>query len=100
MNAFRTNSTAWIIGITAAVGGALMVRLVSPALAPDHARLAAVISVAGHLLALIGLATICIGVSRRLKRENARDAAAAAGDSEAGETLVVPEITPPKRPEK
>ncbi|AHF89290.1 hypothetical protein OPIT5_02465 [Opitutaceae bacterium TAV5] len=93
MNAFRANSVCWIAGVTAALAGALLVRLVTPALAPDHARAAAVLSTAGHLLALAGLGIICFGVSRRLRR----DGAFAASDEDTGTVDVVPITEPPPR---
>lgn len=75
--ALRSNSTIWITGIILAVGGGCIVRFVVPALAGQQGRLTSALTVAGHLMALIGLAVICLGVNRRIKRENAALAAAA-----------------------
>jgi hypothetical protein len=54
----------WISGTLVALGGAAMARFLAPTL---DAGARAGCSVAGQILALAGLAVICLGVSRRVR---------------------------------
>jgi len=63
MKNVAARSPYWISGTFAALGGAGLTRWVAPGL-DGGARLGC--TVAGQLLALAGLAVICLGVSRRV----------------------------------
>ncbi len=60
------NARFWLGGIAAAIVGIVVARLVAPAVPPGSVRVT--VTVAGQLLSLAGLALICFGVSRRVRR--------------------------------
>ncbi len=60
------NAGYWIGGAVMAAVGVLLARVVGPHVAPS---LRIAVTLGGQLLALSGLLLICVGVSRRLKRD-------------------------------
>jgi hypothetical protein len=72
MKNVATRSPYWISGTLVALGGAATSRFLAP-LFDGGARIG--ISIGGQVLALAGLAVICVGVSRRVRgRPEATDA--------------------------
>lgn len=60
------NARFWMGGTVIAFAGVVLARFVAPALPPGALRLTATIG--GQLIAIAGLALICVGVSRRVRR--------------------------------
>jgi carbon starvation protein CstA len=68
MKNVAANARYWIAGTTCAVLGVLLARVIAPHLEKGP-RLW--FTIGGQLLAIVGLVVICVGVSRRVKRDSA-----------------------------
>ncbi len=63
----RANKRSWVIGITLAVVGVIIARLVAPHYT-DKTQVA--LSSVGRLISFAGLIVIIFGVNRRIKRDS------------------------------
>lgn len=66
MKTVAANARLWLAGTFVALLGVAVSRVIAPRLAPS---LRLTWTIAGQLLALAGLALLCIGVSRRAWRD-------------------------------
>ncbi|HWL15864.1 MAG TPA: hypothetical protein VNR00_09675 [Opitutus sp.] len=69
MSPLRNRARWWIAGVSTALSGVALVRLVAPQF-DGSVRL--LVAAGGQLLALGGLFIICLGVSRRIKQSTGR----------------------------